>query len=354
MNALLMLFGFLFGILLGNFPSIERPRPVWWQVIAIGLVSLTIFLALLPPVAGTFAHVVLMSRAADYPEVPLKGRVDHASKHFDEASNTFRVNLTDFAANPRSFPVVFQGAEPRGLAGADVVIVKTVLGNSHTDFRGLQILHTDPIFTIDFVPALAEKIRNIFFHVPMSWIGSLAYLMTMIFSIMYLRQKDPLLDTKAASAAALGTVFTILATVTGMIWAKANWGAYWNWDPRQTSIFVLLLIYGAYFALRSSVEDEQKRARLSAVYSIFAFVTVPFLVFIIPRMVESLHPGAANDTNSGPLLSAKNDAIDPVILVLYCVSLAAFTLLYFWMLSLTVRANKLSDSHELTIPVNKA
>ena len=65
---------------------------------------------------------------------------------------------------------------------------------------------------------------------------------------------------------------------------------YWNWDPRQTSIFILLIIYGAYFLLRSAVEDEERRARMASVYSILAFISVPFLVFIIPRIYMSLHP----------------------------------------------------------------
>jgi heme exporter protein C len=96
------------------------------------------------------------------------------------------------------------------------------------------------------------------------------------------------------AAAECGFLFTILATVTGAIFSQVVWGIYWNWDPRQTSIFVLLLIYAGLFALRAALDDVAKRRQLSAVFSLFAFVTVPFLVFIAPRMADStLHPNCA-------------------------------------------------------------
>src|SRR5512141_1449907 len=135
------------------------------------------------------------------------------------------------------------------------------------------------------IPGLEEKARIIFFHVPTAWLSVLAFVSSMIYAIRYLRKRDPDDDIKSASAAGIGFLFCFLATVTGAIWAKFSWGTYWNWDPRQTSIFVLLLIYGAYFALRSAVEVEEKRATLAAVYSVIAAVTVPFFTFIMPRIM---------------------------------------------------------------------
>ena len=137
---------------------------------------------------------------------------------------------------------------------------------------------------------IGESSRVFYYHIPQAWICVIAFAMSMFYSIRYLQKKDIKYDDKAVVAAKLGLIFCILATVTGAMFAKVTWGVYWNWDPRQTSVFILLLIYGAYFALRGAVEIEEKRAALSAVYSIFAFVTVPFLIFIVPRMVPSLHP----------------------------------------------------------------
>ncbi|GIV96165.1 MAG: cytochrome c biogenesis protein [Herpetosiphonaceae bacterium] len=136
--------------------------------------------------------------------------------------------------------------------------------------------------------------RIIIVHVPTAWVTVLAFLISAIYSGLYLRRRRPEHDDRALAAAEAGLLFSILATVTGSVFAKAVWGSFWNWDPRETSIFVLLLIYAAYLALRSAIEDDERRRRLAAVYSLLAFITVPFLIFVIPRIAEStLHPNCA-------------------------------------------------------------
>lgn len=187
-------------------------------------------------------------------------------------------------------------------------------------------------YELPLIPALGEKARIMFFHVPTAWLSVLAFVSSMIYGILYLRKKNPDDDIKSASAAGLGFAFCVLATVTGALWAKFSWGTYWNWDPRQTSIFVLLLIYGAYFALRSAIEVEEKRATLAAVYSIIAAVVMPFFMFIMPRILESLHPS--------PILSVSKEqgSMAPNMRILFFASLAGFTGLYYWMWNLHVRA----------------
>lgn len=137
---------------------------------------------------------------------------------------------------------------------------------------------------------LGEKVRLAFFHIPVAWVSVLAFLLSAVWSLQYLRTRRIVYDWRSAAAAGLGFAFCILATVSGAVFAKLTWGAYWNWDPRQTTIFVLLLIYGAYLTLRTGIEDGEQRANVSAVYSLLASITVPFLVFIIPRYYYSLHP----------------------------------------------------------------
>jgi heme exporter protein C len=188
---------------------------------------------------------------------------------------------------------------------------------------------------IPFIPALGDKARIIYLHVPMSWIAVLAFLVSMINSIGYLKSHDLNKDLVAYSSAEIGFLFSILATVTGSLWAKFNWGSFWNWDPRETSIFILLLIYGAYFSLRSAIENPEQKAKLSSVYSIIAFVTVPFFIFIMPRIVESLHPEDAIINKQGKI------TMNPVMLTIFLSSLAGFTMFYFWMLDLKVRVEKL-------------
>ncbi len=185
------------------------------------------------------------------------------------------------------------------------------------------------------VPSLAETTRVLYFHIPSAWISVLALAWSMGHSIAYLRTRRIGHDDHAAAAAELGLVFCIGATVSGSLWAKAMWGSYWNWDPRETSIFFVLLIYGAYLALRSSIEGEERRARLSAIYSAAAFVTVPFLMFIVPRIYFSLHPDPLINT-SGKI------QMDPKIRLSFFALLIGFTGLFAWMLSLRVRVLRLA------------
>lgn len=190
------------------------------------------------------------------------------------------------------------------------------------------------------IPGLGPKARIIFFHVPMSWLAVLAFFMSMWYGILYLRNRDIENDIKSSTAAELGFVFSVLATVTGSIWAKFNWGSFWNWDPRETSIFVLLLIYGAYFSLRSALEVEEKRASLSAVYSIVAFMTVPFFVFIMPRIMFSLHPGGAG--SAAPILNSNGRMyLDMNMKFVFYASLVGFSVLYFWLFQLRTRISLL-------------
>jgi len=198
---------------------------------------------------------------------------------------------------------------------------------------------------LPLIPGLEQRARIIFFHVPTAWLSVIAFLTSMWFGIRYLRKKNPSDDIKSVTHAGLGLLFCILATVTGSIWAKFNWGSFWNWDPRETSIFVLLLIYGAYFALRSAIDVEEKRATLSAVYSIIAGVIAPFFIFILPRITAGLHPGSADDVNSGPVVSS--GGMNATMRVIFYSSAAAFMGMYLWMSDLHIRAVKLVQAKEL-------
>ena len=136
--------------------------------------------------------------------------------------------------------------------------------------------------------------RIVIMHVPTAWVAVVAFTVSAIFSALYLWKRRPSHDHYATAAAEGGFLFTALATVTGMIFSQVVWGVYWNWDPRQTSIFVLLLIYAALFALRAAIDEPDRKRQLAAVYSLFAFVTMPFLFFVAPRIADStLHPNCA-------------------------------------------------------------
>lgn len=178
---------------------------------------------------------------------------------------------------------------------------------------------------------LGDVSRIFYFHVPVAWVSVLAFVVSMVSGIMYLKRRDLVYDIKSSSASQIGLVFAFLATVSGSMWAKVSWGAYWNWDPRELSLFILLLIYGAYFALRSAVLDQEKKATLSAVYSILAFVTVPFLYFVVPRVFQSLHPATAVVNQNLKI------QMSPKVSLVFFPSLIGFTILFFWIWSLQVK-----------------
>ena len=194
------------------------------------------------------------------------------------------------------------------------------------------------------IPGLENKARIMFFHVPMAWTAAIAFLVSVGYGIRYLVKKNLIDDLKSSSSAGLGLLFCALATITGSIWAKFNWGSFWNWDPREASIFALLLIYGAYFALRSALDDPEKRATLSAVYCVIAGVTVPFFIFVMPRLMPGLHPGSQGSGDSGPLFGG---TLNATMRIVFYSSMAGFSALYVWMLNLRIRLEVLEFRKKL-------
>ncbi|MFA6450259.1 MAG: cytochrome c biogenesis protein [bacterium] len=182
---------------------------------------------------------------------------------------------------------------------------------------------------------LGETSRLIFLHVPVAWTSVMAFITSFVYSILVLRRNRHEDDIRAEVAARMGLWYCVLATITGAFWAKATWNTYWNWDPREISIVVLLLVYMSYFGLRSAVTDPDKKIRLAAVYAILAAIIMPFLVFVVPRMYMSLHPDTLIN-NSG-----KSQLADVRMKQVFFFSLAGFTLLYFWLFNLSVRIERL-------------
>lgn len=187
------------------------------------------------------------------------------------------------------------------------------------------------MFDVPRLNILNESIRNLYFHVPM-WFGMIIFLLiSVIFSIMYLAKGNAKADIQAAEYANTGIVFGVLGLLTGMVWAKYTWGAYWSGDPKQNASAIGLLIYLAYFVLRGSFTDDQQRARVSAIYNIFSFPALVALLFILPRLTDSLHPG--NGGNPG--FNAYD--LDSRMRLLFYPSILGFALLGVWISSLRVR-----------------
>lgn len=146
------------------------------------------------------------------------------------------------------------------------------------------------------IDILEHTARNLYFHVPMWFTMMAAFFVSAYHSLRYLQTRDRIRDVRALQAARVGAVFGLLGLATGIVWARFTWyvgtNVWWNFDPKQTMAAVQLLIYGAYFTLRSALDDPEKRAKIAAVYNLFAAATVPFLLYVLPRQMDSLHPGA--------------------------------------------------------------
>ena len=185
------------------------------------------------------------------------------------------------------------------------------------------------------LPILHETIRNLFFHVTM-WFSMIVLLMiSLVNGIRYLNKSDIRFDIVAEESARVGIVFGILGLITGSIWAKNTWGAWWVNDAKLNGAAASMLVYFAYLLLRGSIDDEHKRARISAVYSIFAFTLMLVFIMILPRLTDSLHPGNGGNPGFGTY-----DLDNKMRLVFYP-AVIGWILLSVWILNIRIRIRKI-------------
>lgn len=198
------------------------------------------------------------------------------------------------------------------------------------------------LFEVPHKKILNETIRNIYFHVPM-WFGMMVLFTTsIVYSIRYLRKPDLVLDIHAVAYARTGMIFGILGLVTGAMWANYTWGKAWSNDIKQIGAAMALLIYGAYFVLRNSITDIDKRAKVGAVYNIFAYAMLFPALWIVPRLVESLHPGGAGNPGADP-----RDMDARMRFIFWLGAVPGFILLGLWMTNLIIRYRKIEDKNLL-------
>jgi heme exporter protein C len=199
-------------------------------------------------------------------------------------------------------------------------------------------------FSFPFQNILYETIRNLNFHVTMWFTMMLILMISLWGSIKFLSKGDLRYDAWAEQAVNVGLLFAFLGLITGCIWAKYTWGAWWVNDTKLNGAAVTTLIYLAYKVLRSAVNDDEKRARLAAVYNIFAYAMLLVFIMVLPRMTDSLHPG-----NGGNPAFSSYDLDDNLRMVFYPAVIGWF-LLGYWILNIQVRVktltNKLADRDE--------
>ena len=186
---------------------------------------------------------------------------------------------------------------------------------------------------------LNETVRALYFHVPM-WFGMiLLFALSVYYAIRYLRNPLPGYDRLSVEYANVGLTFGILGMITGMLWANYTWGSPWHGDPKQNGAAIALLVYMAYFVLRGSLENQEQKARLSGVYNIFAFAAMIPLIFIIPRLQDSLHPGSGGN----PGFNVYD--LDSRMRLIFYPAVIGWFLIGFWITSLRVRYKNLEENN---------
>ncbi len=184
------------------------------------------------------------------------------------------------------------------------------------------------------IDILEQTARNLFLHVPMWFTMMIAFSMAFYYSIRYLNDETMNWDRKAETATAVGLMFGICGLLTGSLWARFTWGTWWTFaEPRMNLSALAMMIFVAYFVLRTAFNDPEKRAKISAVYNIFGVTTIPFLLYIIPRQLPSLHPGA----DGNPAFS---DMTAPELRIIFYPAVIGFIGLAIWMMDIINRYKK--------------
>ena len=206
----------------------------------------------------------------------------------------------------------------------------------------LSQLKRKDLFAFPYLNLLHETIRNTFFHVAIWFAMFILLLISCYHSIRYLITKDIYADIKSSSMTTVGLYFGIAGILTGSMWARFTWGTFWTTDIKLNMSATAMLVYLAYWILRSSISDRDTKARLSSVYNVFAFICLMFLVMVVPRMSEtdSMHPG----NGGNPALGGED--LDNTLRTVFYPAIFAYTLIGYWMAQLYSRYMVVKDKFE--------
>lgn len=199
---------------------------------------------------------------------------------------------------------------------------------------------------------LGQSLRSVFYHVPMWFSMMLMAGISVISSIQYLQHRDERFDRRASESASLAILFGVLGLLTGSVWSRVTWGAalpdsdlqaWWNWtEPKLTMALLAVLIYLAYHLVRNSFEDHSQRARIGAVYNIFAAATLIPLFYILPKILGGLHPGSGTEGEGTTIRNFSSE-----FAVVFWPSILGMMLMGLWILDLRLRMRTLEAALDI-------
>lgn len=341
---------------------------MWWKAISVVLVLYILSVGLLVPLKPGITYVTPYSaHSGDSLRLSLHGYNSYFTRgqasdirvwlQYDEnqaiqGQNLAVLNDTTLEATfllpaqlPRETPSVMLNAivdhptDGVSLLPSAIEIVRDTAARSGATWTAnpVQNLHIVKDFSFPYRNVIYESIRNTYYHVPMWFALIFLFAASVYHSLMFLLKKQLDSDRKASAYAETGLLFGIMGLVTGMLWANYTWGAPWSNDIKQLMTAVALLIYLAYFILRRSFDEPEKGARLSAVYNIFAFASLIPLLYIVPRMFASLHPGSTGNPAFG------SQDLDNTMRLVFYPAILGFTGIGFWLAELRTRTKRVED-----------
>lgn len=346
---------------------------MWWKTLSVLLVLYVLVAGMLVPLKPGIAYVTPETAACgDSMRVVFHGYNTRYSGgpageirvwlQFDETQALQGQNLVVQNDTTLEASFVFPGDLPRSTPSVmlnaivdhpaegvsllpDAVEVTRGTPDSTAGAKAAQIWANAPVaglhivkdFSFPYRNVIYESIRNTFYHVPMWFALMFLFAASVWHSFRFLKTKNMDSDRKAAAYAEAGLLFGLMGLVTGMLWANYTWGAAWSNDIKQLMTAVALLVYIAYFILRNSFDEPEKGARLSAVYNIFAFSSLIPLLYIVPRMFASLHPGATGNPAFG------SQDLDNTMRMVFYPAILGFTGIGFWLAELRIRTRRIED-----------
>jgi heme exporter protein C len=342
---------------------------MWWKALSVLLVLYALAVGMFVPLKPGIAYVSPESaRSGDSIQMTFHGYNSYYTRspesevrvwlQYDSAQALLGKNLrilndTTLEASfvlpptlPRPTPSVMLNAildhpsDGVSLLPSALEVVRDTAASSTTTWMQdpVQRLHIIKDFSFPYRNVIYESIRNTFYHVPMWFALMFLFIASVVYSVRFLLEKKLDHDRKAAAFAEAGLLYGFMGLVTGMLWAHYAWGSAWSNDIKQLMTAVALLIYLAYFILRRSFDEPEKGAKLSAVYNIFAFASLIPLLYIVPRMFASLHPGATGNPAFG------SDDLDNTMRMVFYPAILGFSGIGFWLAQLRVRAKRVEDN----------